>query len=87
VMSLPRVNLGVIPAMGRRHTLTQGSFWIFDESRVQVEGVSAGLEVSQPGELALYATSFGLLQRSAVYGQAARELISRALADLPKDGS
>jgi transcriptional regulator with XRE-family HTH domain len=87
VMSLPRVNLGVIPAMGRRHTLTQGSFWIFDESRVQVEGVSAGLEVTQPGELALYATSFGLLQRSAVYGQAARELISRALADLPKDGS
>jgi hypothetical protein len=82
VMSLPRVSLAIIPTMGRRHTLTQGSFWIFDDSLVQVEGVSAGLDVTQPTEVALYARTFALLQRSAVSGQPARELIQQALSDI-----
>jgi transcriptional regulator with XRE-family HTH domain len=82
VMSLPRVSLGVIPAMGERHSLAQGSFWIFDEERVQVEGVSAGLDITQPREVAVYIKAFDLLQRSAVYGQAARGLIHQVLADL-----
>ena len=43
VMSLPRVRIGIIPAMGERHSLTQGSFWMFDDSRVRVETVSASL--------------------------------------------
>ena len=30
VMSLPRVRIGIIPAAGERHSLTQGSFWMFD---------------------------------------------------------
>lgn len=42
VMSLPRVSLGIIPTMSRRHTFTQGSFWIFDDSLVQVEGSPPG---------------------------------------------
>lgn len=48
VMSLPRVSLGIIPASGERHCLAQGSFWIFDEERAKVEGVSAGLDITQP---------------------------------------
>jgi hypothetical protein len=79
VMSLPRVSLGIIPALGHRHCLTQGSFWIFDEDRVQTEGVSAGLDITQPREIAVHAKAFTLLQQSAVYGQAARELIRKAL--------
>lgn len=82
VMSLPRVSLGVIPALGERHCLAQGSFWIFDEERVQAEGVSAGLDITQPREVDVHAKAFTLLQQSAVYGQAVRELIQRALADL-----
>lgn len=82
IMSLARVSLGIIPAMGARHALTQGSFWISDEDRIQVEGVSAGLEITQPREIAVFLKAFGLLQRSAVYGKAARELTHRALADL-----
>ncbi|MCA1671764.1 MAG: helix-turn-helix domain-containing protein [Actinobacteria bacterium] len=82
VMSLPRVSLGIIPASGERHCLAQGSFWIFDEERVQVEGISAGLDITQPREIAVHAKAFALLQRSAVYGKAARELIQRALAQL-----
>jgi transcriptional regulator with XRE-family HTH domain len=82
VMSLPRVSLGVIPASGERHCLAQGSFWIFDEERVHIEGVSAGLDVTQPREIAVHAKAFALLQQSALYGQAARELIQRALTEL-----
>ncbi|MGQ0774009.1 MAG: helix-turn-helix domain-containing protein [Pseudonocardiales bacterium] len=82
VMSLPRVSLGIIPASGERHCLAQGSFWIFDEERVKVEGVSAGLDITQPREIAVHAKAFTLLQQSAFYGKAARELIQRALTEL-----
>jgi transcriptional regulator with XRE-family HTH domain len=82
VMSLSRVSIGIIPAGGERHCLTQGSFWIFDEDRVQTEGVSAGLDITQPREIALHVKAFELLQRSAVYGRGARELIHRALTAL-----
>lgn len=82
VMSLSRVSLGIIPATGERHCLTQGSFWIFDEERVKVESVSAGLDITQPREIAVHARAFALLQKSAIHGHAARELIHRALAEL-----
>lgn len=82
VMSLSRVSLGIIPAAGERYCLAQGSFWIFDQERVEVETVSAGLDITQPREVAVYVKAFDLLQRSAVYGLPARELITRALAAL-----
>ena len=82
VMSLSRVSVGIIPAGGERHCLAQGSFWIFDDDRVKVESVSAGLEITHPREIAVHVKAFDLLQRSAVYGRAARELIHRAIAAL-----
>jgi hypothetical protein len=85
LMSLPAISLGIIPDAGDRHALTQGSFWIFDDARVQVETVSAGLDITQPTEISLYAQVFDLLQRSAVYGHAARDLIRRALGDLSQE--
>lgn len=84
VMSLPRVSIGVIPAGGQRHSLAQGSFWIFDDDRVQTEGVSAGLDITQPREVELHVKAFELLQRSAVYGKGVRELVHRALAALER---
>jgi transcriptional regulator with XRE-family HTH domain len=80
VISLPRVSLGIIPRMGARHSLAQGSFWLFGNSRVHVETVSAGLVVTQPREVALYIRVFELLHQSAVYGNEARELIASALS-------
>jgi transcriptional regulator with XRE-family HTH domain len=85
LMSLPTIRLGIIPDAGKRHALAQGSFWIFDDTRVQVETVSAGLDITQPAEISLYAQVFDLLQRSAVYGHRARELIGRALAGLSQE--
>lgn len=82
VMSLPRVSLGIIPAAGERKCLAQGSFWIFDERVVQVETMSAGLEITQPREIALYSQAFALLQASAVIGKPARDIIGRAIAEL-----
>ena len=85
VMSLPRVSIGIIPAAGVRHSLTQGSFWMFDDSRVRIETVSASLTVTQPRDIALYTRVFDLLERSAVHGHEARKLISRAIRDLTGD--
>lgn len=82
LMSLPTISLGIVPDAGDRHALAQGSFWIFDQTRVQVETVSARLDITQPAEISIYVQVFDLLQRSAVYGHGARDLIGRALADL-----
>jgi len=82
MMSMPAIGLGVIPANGHRSSYTQGNFWIFDDSRVQVETVSAGLDITQPGEVALYTRAFERLGQSASYGRDARALIGHALADL-----
>jgi transcriptional regulator with XRE-family HTH domain len=85
LMSLPRVTIGIIPASGERHSLTQGSFWMFDDTRVRVETVSASLTITQPRDIALYCRVFGLLQCSAVHGHKARQLICRAMHELSGD--
>jgi transcriptional regulator with XRE-family HTH domain len=82
LMTLPTVSVGVVPAGAPRSSFTQGNFWIFDSSRVQVETVSAGLDITQPGEIALYTRAFERLGRSASFGRDARALIGRARADL-----
>lgn len=82
VMSLPRVSLGIIPRAAPRTCLAQGSFWLFDESRVEIENVSAGLDITQPREIALYLKVFAMLQNSAVYGGEARGLIEGAVGAL-----
>ncbi|WP_371781452.1 helix-turn-helix domain-containing protein [Streptosporangium subroseum] len=82
ITSLPRVSLGIIPRGGERRTFAQGSFWLFDDLRVQLEGISAGIEITQPGEIVLYSRMFALLQESAVYGADARALIGGALSRL-----
>lgn len=84
LMSVPTISLGIIPDAGERHALAQGSFWIFDDKRVQAETVSAGLDITQPAEIGIYLQVFDLLQRSAVYGHAARDLIRRALGNLSR---
>jgi transcriptional regulator with XRE-family HTH domain len=85
VIDLIATALGIIPDAGDRYALAQGSSWIFDETRVQLETVSAGLDITQPAEISLYGQVFDLLQRSAVYGHGARELIRRAVGDLSRE--
>lgn len=82
VLSLQRLSLGIIPAAHPRHILPGEGFWIFDDEAVKAETWTAGLTITQPREIAVYAKAFARLQRSAVYGREARQLISKALADL-----
>jgi uncharacterized protein DUF5753/helix-turn-helix protein len=81
-MSLPRLNLGIIPLRSLYHIWPGNAFIMFDDRMVMVETYSAELTITQPRELALYAKAFALLHRSAVYGKPARDLIAKALADL-----
>jgi transcriptional regulator with XRE-family HTH domain len=82
VMSLPRISLSIIPRDAERQSLALGSFWIFDNSRVNVDTVSASLAITQPREIALYTRVFERLQRSAVSGTDARQLIAQAIKNL-----
>ncbi|MPZ65845.1 MAG: helix-turn-helix domain-containing protein [Pseudonocardiaceae bacterium] len=85
VLSLPRVRLGVVPALTTYRAPTN-QFIMFDSRTVHVETVSAELKITQPREIALYARTFEELSELAVYDQA-HELIATRLtalrADLP----
>ena len=54
-------------------------FWIFDDERVLVETPTAELTITQPREIAVYARTFAELAAMAVYGSAARSLITAAI--------
>lgn len=80
VTSLARVTFGILPTGAEYHVPTN-QFIMFDDRLVNVETISAELAVSQPREIALYGKAFNELAEQAVYGPAARELISGALED------
>ncbi|MFI2074008.1 helix-turn-helix domain-containing protein [Streptomyces triculaminicus] len=82
VMRLPRLSLGFIPRDAVMHIWPGNSFSMFDDKLVLVETYSAEFSVTQPREIALYAKAFDLLKRSAIYGERAKALITRALAHL-----
>lgn len=82
VMSLPSVSLGVIPQTVGRRLWPVEAFNIFDDTLVQVELLTAEINVSQPSEIAQYMRGFGRLAEMAVYGSSARRLVASAIADL-----
>jgi transcriptional regulator with XRE-family HTH domain len=81
ILSLPRLSLGIIPAKAPCVIWPGNSFTMFDNRTVMVETYSAEITVTQPAEIAMYAKAFALLQQSAVYGQSARDILGRALAN------
>ncbi|WP_214413783.1 helix-turn-helix domain-containing protein [Sphaerisporangium fuscum] len=78
-MSLPSVSLGIIPSTVRRKLWTMETFSIYDDKRVFIELLSAGVTVTQPREIALYVKGFTELASHAVYGSKARALITAAI--------
>jgi transcriptional regulator with XRE-family HTH domain len=81
--TLPNVSLGVIPLTTDRTALWPvEDFWVFDDSQVNVELVSAFLTITQPHEVGMYAQTFAALADSAVYGAPARTLITSAIDSL-----
>ncbi|MFJ8494304.1 helix-turn-helix domain-containing protein [Streptomyces sp. NPDC094038] len=82
VMALPAVSIGIIPAGRERPMWTLETFTLFDEERVSVELLTAGITVTAPGEVAMYARAFEEMTALAVYGADARGLISAAIDSL-----
>ncbi|MFE9811348.1 helix-turn-helix domain-containing protein [Streptomyces sp. NPDC005548] len=82
VMALPSVSVGVIPAGRSRGMWTLETFTMFDESRVSVELLSAGVTVTAPGEITQYAHAFEEMAALAVYGSEARALVTNAVSAL-----
>ncbi|MDJ1133406.1 helix-turn-helix domain-containing protein [Streptomyces iconiensis] len=82
VMQLASVSVGVIPRTARRSMWGQETFTMFDDARVHVELLTAKVTVTQPSEVAAYARAFRALSEMAVYGAAARALITEAINSL-----
>lgn len=77
--TLPSVSIGVIPMDVERTMWAGAGFWLFDQECALVETPAAALTVTQPRELAVYARTFAELASMAVYGAAARLLITKAI--------
>jgi len=85
VMSLPSVSLGIVPMMTERVAVGSTGFWIFDDILVALETPTASIEVARPQEVELYARMFEVLKAPAVYGCAARILITKAIDELSQN--
>ena len=78
VMDLHRVSLGIIRATSGMGAHTQASFWMFDDTLVQVETLTAGLDITRPEEIAAYQAIFEAMSRAAALGRNAKALIAKA---------
>ncbi|MFF3359186.1 DUF5753 domain-containing protein [Streptomyces sp. NPDC002917] len=78
--ALSGLSLGIIPARARLQIYPGDGFSVFDDRRAEVEGFRGAETITDPARLAVFRKAFGLLQSSAVYGQDARDLITRVLA-------
>ncbi|WP_229783335.1 DUF5753 domain-containing protein [Pilimelia anulata] len=85
-MRLPHISVGVIPLRGETSRYSNVGFWIRDDAMVTLETPTAGLRLTRPSEIPLYAGIFAALQNRSVYGTEARHLIATALADLQLGG-
>ncbi|MFF2189224.1 helix-turn-helix domain-containing protein [Streptomyces sp. NPDC058155] len=76
------ISLGIIPARPDRTRMPVEGFWIFDSDQVNVELVSGYLTITQPHEIGQYGATFAELADHAVYGTAARSLLTDAIQRL-----
>ncbi|MEU9899676.1 helix-turn-helix domain-containing protein [Streptomyces phaeochromogenes] len=81
-MTLPSVALGVIPFASQRTVWPMATFTVFDDERVHADSLDAATTLMQPSQIELYVKAFDGLAQSAVYGAAARALVTSALANL-----
>jgi transcriptional regulator with XRE-family HTH domain len=93
--TLENVSIGLIPHAAPARTHSPHGFVIFEsidrdgDALVMVETVHANLTVNDPVHVALYRRQWSLLAESAVFGDAARELLTVIAADIrlpPSEG-
>jgi transcriptional regulator with XRE-family HTH domain len=79
LMSAPSISLGIIPFTASRPLWPLETFNVFDDVRVHVELLSAAVKVTAPSEVEQYIRAYRDLGTQAVFGSAARELITQAI--------
>lgn len=80
---LPAVSLGIIPTSVHRPFIWPSeNFWMFDDDAVMLDLATGLLTMRTPQEIATYARVFADLSSIAVYGVAARRLITSAIEAL-----
>jgi transcriptional regulator with XRE-family HTH domain len=77
----PDVKFGVIPFDVQWPVFLDHGFWIIDDDYVIIENIAAELRLTRPDEVQLYKNVFEQLAALAVYGAAARAVITRVLLD------
>ena len=94
VSTLDNVTVGVIPQSVQALTHVPHGFTVIEsadpeeDALVFVETVHANLTVSDKGQVSLYRRQWSLLEKTAVYGPEARELLTRiavSVRDTPGD--
>ncbi|MGV9544745.1 helix-turn-helix domain-containing protein [Nocardia beijingensis] len=78
VIGMARVTVGIVPRQYDGLVIVE-NFFMYDNRMVKVEGHTASITVTQPGEIAQYGRAFDTLAGQSVTGEAARELIRKAL--------
>ncbi|MFF8189414.1 Scr1 family TA system antitoxin-like transcriptional regulator [Streptomyces bobili] len=79
---LPSLNLGILSRTAAMTMIPKPAFSIFETGegrRVDYELVSRGVDITDPSEVALHDKAFDAISSAASYGDAAEELISKAL--------
>ncbi|MEU6563148.1 helix-turn-helix domain-containing protein [Nocardia nova] len=77
-IGLPRVTFGIVPRTAELPMQTT-NFVMFDDKTVMVETPAAELTVTQPREVSIYGRTFDVLVGQSTTGEAARELIRKAI--------
>ncbi|MFI1889614.1 Scr1 family TA system antitoxin-like transcriptional regulator [Streptomyces jumonjinensis] len=73
------LTLGIVPASARVSMHPVHAFNMYGDE-VHVELVSSGVTVTDSDELALYLKAFDRMREAALYGDAAKELLVKALS-------
>jgi transcriptional regulator with XRE-family HTH domain len=88
VSTLENVSIGLIPQAARALTQVPHGFVVVEpldqdgDTLVMVETVHANLVISDPAQAALYRRHWSLLEKSAVFGGDARDLLAGVAADI-----
>ncbi|MFD7546763.1 DUF5753 domain-containing protein [Streptomyces sp. NPDC059816] len=76
---LPSLTLGIVPASARVNMHPVDAFGMYGEE-VHVELVSSGVTITEPDEVALYRKAFDRMREAALHGDAAKELLEKAVS-------
>ncbi|NUR00309.1 MAG: DNA-binding protein [Streptomyces sp.] len=76
---LPSLNLAIVPTTAEMSVAPKPGFSLYEGDRAHYELVSSGVDITDPAELALHHRAFDAISEASSYGDAAKELIGKAL--------